>query len=139
MARIFEDVRLTWQGREYVVPANDVLRAIAKVEDVITLSELHRHAQNNTMPISKLAMAFGTVLRHAGARVGDDDVYAAMFEGAKMQGRVVEAIRVLLHMMLPPAHLQKVPITDEEAEAGLGKSSTTGSAARSSKKHSRSR
>src|SRR4051812_21281849 len=102
---VFEPVRLTWKGTEYVIPPDQVMRCIAKIEDVITLAELHRAM--GKPPLAKLAMAYGAALRHAGARAEDDEVYAAMFKSGKdMHGQVTGAVYTLLVMMMPPDALK---------------------------------
>nr|WP_258868109.1 hypothetical protein [Alkalilimnicola ehrlichii] len=101
----FEDITLDWKGRSYTIPANDVMMAIAKIEDVITIAELDRFSQRGTAPVARLAQAFAAILRHAGARVNDDEVYASMFEGGATQARIMEATNTLLTLMLPPAAL----------------------------------
>lgn len=96
----FDDIRLAWNGRTYVIPANRVMGALARVEDSITFGELHAHTQRNSVPVAKLSQAFGSVLRYAGANVEDDEIYAGMFQEAGRE-TVMAAFRVLMEMMLP--------------------------------------
>lgn len=98
---LFDDVSLTWKGREYVIPRNRVMGAIARVEDVLTLHELLVIQTRGGTPYAKLSAAYGTVLRYAGAKVEDEDVYAGMFK-AETSGEIGGAVVNLLHMMLPP-------------------------------------
>jgi len=116
---VFEAVTFKWKERIYTIPPDQVMRAIAKIEDVLTLSELHRYGLSGTAPIAKLAMAFGAVLRHAGAAVQDDEVYAALFNAGEQQEQVMAAIQTLLAMMVPPEHLQQ---RQKEDAAETGKS-----------------
>lgn len=57
----FDAITLAWAGSEYAIPANRVMGAIARIEDVVTLEELGRYGERGTMPIAKLAMAWGFV------------------------------------------------------------------------------
>lgn len=98
---LFDDVKLVWKGREFIIPRNRVMGAIARVEDVLTLQELMRIQARGGTPFVKLSMAYGTVLRYAGANVDDEDVYAGMFK-LETSGEVSGAVVSLLHMMLPP-------------------------------------
>lgn len=98
---IFKTITLTWAGKEYVIPPTQVLRAIAIVENEITLHELFQYQSRGTAPISKLSTAFANVLRYAGAKVTDDEVYAAMFKGDQSLSASA-AISALLFMMIPP-------------------------------------
>jgi len=119
---IFEEVVLTWNGTEYRIEPTKVMGAIAKVEEIITLKELGEYAQKGDAPMAKLAMAFGSVLRYAGARVGDDEVYAGMFGGAN-QTSASTSISNLLTMMIPPSVLQSPKGKVQAAPTG-GKSSS---------------
>lgn len=105
MARGFEDLSFEWAGKTYPLPANRVLGAIARIEDVITLNELQRHGQKGSTPLAKLAMAYGVLLRYAGAEVSDTDIYEAMFgTGSNVETQsIVEAIVTLISMMIPPS------------------------------------
>lgn len=129
----FEEVRITWKDREYRIPPDQVMRCIAKIEDIITLTELQRYSEAKTIPFAKIALAFGAVLRHAGAQVNDFEVYRAMFsealdaedkpldEGGKYLV-AVEAVHKLMVLMLPPDYLaaklaQMNKMNDQEGEA----------------------
>jgi hypothetical protein len=81
---------------------NRVIEAIARIEDVVTLEEFGRYDERGTMLITKLAMAYGAVLRYAGARVEDEDVFTGMFSDGQKQNDNVTAMMSLLSMMLPP-------------------------------------
>ncbi len=99
---IFDPIRLQWEGKEYFIPADQVMQAIARVEDTCTADELGRYLKRKAMPLAKLSTAYGDLLRFAGAEVSNEDVYAGMFsEGPKRQAMIV-AISVLLTMMVPP-------------------------------------
>jgi hypothetical protein len=102
---IFNDVGLGWDGADYTIPPNRVLGAIAEIEQVITLSEIAAYHQRGTAPMAKLAQAFGTALRYAGAKVDDDEVYAGMIRGGDSQSVAIASVTTLLQMMLPPASI----------------------------------
>jgi hypothetical protein len=122
---IFEAIKLTWKGVDYEIPPDQVMRGIARIEDVFTLGELSRHMARGTLPLAKIAQAYGVALRHAGAAVSDEDVYAGMFSGdaAELQKRGLAAVNTLLVMMMPPEHLRaKEP--EKKAEAGAAPTPT---------------
>jgi hypothetical protein len=128
---IFAEVKLKWGEREYTIAPDDMLRCIAKVEDVITLAELHAFQQREALPYAKLAMAFAIMLQHAGAQVTEMDVYDAMFRnepGTDRRELAMRAVRQLLVLMIPPEHLRKAP-TEEEAAQVEGKSVAAAGAA----------
>lgn len=102
MSSIFEPVTLTWEDKKYLIPAHQVLRAIAIVEEVITLHELMQYNTRGTAPAAKLSTAYGAVLRFAGAKVTDEQVYARMFDQGEAMS-IGHAISALLFMMIPPS------------------------------------
>lgn len=99
---LFKDITLEWRGNEFVIPHNKVMKAIAIVENVITLHELMGFETRGTMPMAKLAMAYSALLSYAGADATEEDVYSAMFVG-KGLGAIREAITSLVLLMAPPS------------------------------------
>lgn len=116
---IFEEVSLRWGGEEYKIEPTKVMGAIARVEEIITLKELGEYAQKGDAPMAKLAMAFGSVLRYAGARVSDDEVYAGMF-GIESQTSALTSITVLLQMMIPPSAFKQMAAKGNAEAAPTG-------------------
>lgn len=100
---VFEKITLAWEGKEYVIPPDQVMRCIAQVEDVLTLGEVFECAARQQVPVAKISAAFGLILRYAGARVSDDEIYARMFNVGEQQKRALEAVNTLLLLMVPPS------------------------------------
>jgi hypothetical protein len=100
---MFNPVVLKWGTETYTVPPNKTLMAIATVENVLTLGELHTFSERRAVPVAHIAQAYGALLRFAGARVTDEEVYAGMFGGGDVDANA--AVTSLLAMMLPPAHM----------------------------------
>ncbi len=126
----YDPVELDWRGKTYSIPPRKVLGAIARVEEHLTFTELLGHAGRNTVATAKLAMAFGSLLRYAGADVTDDDVYEGMFaasvgssEGADA---IVTAISILMSMMIPPGARKNPVLTPGETEASSGNPPVSG-------------
>lgn len=106
---LFKTVTLSWKGEDFEVAADKVMLLIAQVEDIITLPEL---LNPKGRPLAKISMAYGVALRYAGAKVRDDEVYAAMFaEGSS--DAASNAVNGLLLMMVPPAATE--PATTKKA------------------------
>jgi hypothetical protein len=118
--KIFEDVTLTWKGQDHTIESTRVMGAIAKIEEVITLKELGEYANKGDAPMAKLAMAFGSVLRYAGAKVSDDEVYAGMFSG-ESGASVMQSLSSLLTMMIPPNAFQNKKQGNDQAAPTGGK------------------
>lgn len=132
---IFEPFKLgTWKDREYVVPADDVMRCIAKVESVVTLFDLAEMRMTGKLRAMQLCQGLAAAMRHAGAEVTDEELYNTLFAGADAQKFVLRAwttLHALEKMMIPPEHMR-------EAEAKAGKS-RRGVRAASSKRRTSSR
>lgn len=101
---IFDPVTLTWRGADFEVAPDKIMGLIARIEEIVTLSEIHAAAQKGGMPLAKLAMAYGACLRYAGARVEDAEVYQTFFSGSA--DSIPAAISSLMAMMVPPAREQ---------------------------------
>jgi hypothetical protein len=129
---VFEEITLSWNGKNYVIPPDDVLRCIAKIESVCTLGELASHQLRGQLPLAKISMAFAVALRHAGAKVTDDEVYGALFQdsGQEMQRMASQAIFTLQAMMIPPEHL-RAPAGKAEAAGERAASSPSATSSRS--------
>lgn len=109
----FEDVTLTWRGETYTVPANRQMLLIARIEDALSgdtgqqaLSVLFR---KEGPPYTRLAGAYGAALRHAGAKVSDEDVYLSIMSDIASKSKqdvthiIQGAIIALLSIISPPA------------------------------------
>lgn len=116
---LFEEVKLTWGGKEYTIPPDGMLRCIAEIEDVMTLGELANAQGKGRLPLAKLSTAFAIALRHAGASVTNEEVYAGMFEGGgvELRRRSMTAVFMLQAMMIPPESL-RAPLGKAAGGAG---------------------
>jgi len=109
----FEPVTLTWQGTENTVPAERQMLLIAKIEDAL-IGDSGKQAisvlfAKEGPPHSRLAMAFGAALRHAGAAVSDDAVYLSIQDDIANKSKAQKAVAIqsaiiaLLSIISPPA------------------------------------
>lgn len=115
---IFEDIELEWEGVPYRLKGDgDIMRAIAAVEDHVTVGELVEASKSGRMPLGKLSCAFAAVLRQAGARVTDAEVYAGMWKDGGSVPMIIDAVQHLLAMMMPPSVMQDAA-AETEAAAG---------------------
>jgi hypothetical protein len=125
---IFQAVTLNWEGRDYVVPADRVFGAIGVVEDVVTFPELVQGLQLGRPNMSKLARAYGALLRYAGANVTDEEIFAGMFVVSELQKNITTAINTLMVLMTPPsAMLSGEPASGNAQAANLPRSSNRSS------------
>lgn len=106
---IFQEVGLSWAGREYTVAPDKVMGLIARIEDIITIDELAGRGVKR----AKLAQAYGSALRYAGAKVTDDEIYAALFSVDAIEA-TSNAVAGLIALMIPPEQV-RVP-TDPNAK-----------------------
>lgn len=111
----FEDIKLTWKGAEYVIPADRVLRAIAKIEDAIRGDSDRQAIQILTQKpgptFTRIAMGYAAALQSAGAAVSADEVYLTIMQGLadgddhETALGVQSAIFSMLAIMSPPIAL----------------------------------
>lgn len=102
----FDPIVLGWKNKEYTIPSNKVMEAIMRIEDVVTLPELHKMQQRGGAPLAKLSRAFASVIQFAGAKnVTEDEVYISMFDDSEDQEAAAMAIMGILQMMTPPASM----------------------------------
>lgn len=115
---LFEEARLEWNGKQVVIPAGGRMRAIAVIEQHITVWELSRQQQSGDYKLSQIAAAYAALLCFAGERVTEEEVYDVIFpraDGEKLL-RVSGALNALL-MLMVPASVRAKPAA-EGAPAG---------------------
>lgn len=133
----FEPIRLEWNGKKYMIPANRVMGAIARIEDTVTLPELHKMQQRGGAPLAKLSQAFADVLAYAGATgVDAETVYISMFDGSEDQQAAAMAVMGILQMMTPPQSMVGNSSPPGKAAALRKKTSGAGSSKRRGKSSS---
>lgn len=121
MANIFTPIELDWNGKTITVRPHKVMGLISAIEDVITFPELQAYAVRGAAPVGKLSMAYARVLRYAGVRVTDEEVYAKSFSGSEEEQEAMgRAIQNLLFMMMPPEARAKVEAIMAGAEEDDG-------------------
>ena len=111
---IFEPVKLgTWKGQEYTIPAEEVVRCIAKVEQAVSIFDLMAMRASGRLRPMQLCQGLGAALRHAGAAVTDEELYDELFKGRERAKDFVLRAWALLssleEMMIPPEHLRAEP------------------------------
>ncbi len=115
---IFEKVTLEWKNKKFVIEPENVLKAIAIIEEHFTVNELIQDMAAERIKVSRLCSCMGDVLRFAGSDVTDEELYAGMYGGGDGQAKVVATIQTLILMVIPPEQLKAV-------ETAPGKSTTT--------------
>jgi len=110
--RGFEDVTISWRGVDYTIPAKGQMMLIAKLEDALS-GESGQQAmtvlfRKEGPPYSRLAAAFGAALRHAGAKVTDEEIYLSMQADLANRSKesrtatIQNCILALLSIISPP-------------------------------------
>ncbi len=110
---MFEPITLKWGDRDYIIKSDAVMEAVARIEEHVTMEELHAALKGKGIKRVDLARAFASVLRYAGANVTDEEIYAGMFKADK-GNTVMTALLTLMAMMVPPSVLAD---TIKEGEA----------------------
>lgn len=79
MAAIFRTVTLQWDGETYEV--KPTMQLLNQIEQKISLAALVRGLSTDTPQLSHMAVVIGFFLRHAGARVQDEEIYQELMSG----------------------------------------------------------
>jgi hypothetical protein len=94
-----DTITLTWDDKKYFVIPSKIMRARQAIEAVYPLKELAAHMSEGTPRLVQLSMAFGSLLRFAGANVEDSDIYDGMFGEDSTLGS--DAADLLFKIMIP--------------------------------------
>jgi hypothetical protein len=104
---MFEKVTLNWEGRDYVIPADKVMEAVAIIEEIIGLPELSVALSTGRPPMARIAKAYAALLAYAGVNgITQEAVYAGMFDAGEMKTRIHAAVTGLMQIMIPPDALK---------------------------------
>lgn len=117
---MFKEIEIVWFDQTFIIPPDRVLRAIAVVEEHLTIGDLARESQTGTLRLARMASAWGALLRFCGSRITDDEVYVSLFAGddAEVRARMFDSVSTLLALMVPPQPQQP---QGEVAAASAGK------------------
>lgn len=121
---MFDPVVVNWRGQKHTIPADGVLRAIAAVEEVLTISELFDYYKKGSPSLAKLSMAFAALMRHLGVTCSDEEVYASMFD-ANQRDASQAAVTTLLALMVPKLDKPGADVTPSPQKAGRASSRRT--------------
>lgn len=117
---IFEPIELTWKGETIIIPSDQVMRAISCVEEVLTIGEIYQMHESGKIALTKLAAAYGAVLRFGGISVKVEEVYAGMFS-EQSAFKVMDALGIILNMMIPKEVKDAAAAESAEPAAGEAK------------------
>jgi hypothetical protein len=94
-----DTITLTWNDRKFFIARDKVMRARQVIENEYSLKELATHMQQGNPHLVRLSVAYGSLLRFAGAHVDDEEVYDGMFAEGKELGAL--AADMLLQILVP--------------------------------------
>lgn len=101
------DVQLTWKGQTYTVKArgpNGKMVVGAKIEQILTLSQLTVMMQSNQVPHITLCNAYSKVLQSVGATATAEDVLDWLFDTEdqdEIQERFAEMLVAIMSILSP--------------------------------------
>jgi hypothetical protein len=78
-------IRMNWRGAAYVIPAHQAFEVGAAVEEIVTLGEIGTWREK--VPFFKVARAYATMLRFAGAKVTDGEVHTEIMANLHAAGK----------------------------------------------------
>jgi hypothetical protein len=118
---MFDDIKLGWQGQNYVIPAHRGLEAMARVEEAMTLHELQQFHMRRTLPVAKLANAYASLLGCAGKIITGEEVYATLKGSGVQEGEMMGFMaQVLLGVLLPQSLTKQVAATNQGQVLAVG-------------------
>ena len=79
MAAVYRDIQISWGGEEYSIKPTMAL--LNQIEQKFSLSRVASRMMDGDTPTSHLAVIVGIMLRSAGAKVTDDEVFAELMTG----------------------------------------------------------
>lgn len=79
MASVFNDIEINWRGEVYRV--KPTMRLLNEIEQLSPIAKIARRILDGEPPKSHIAVAVGILLRSAGARVSDEEIYAELVTG----------------------------------------------------------
>jgi hypothetical protein len=77
-------IALEWKGKTYRISEAEAFEVGELVEDIICLAEIPEMAKRPKF--FKIARVYGEMLRFAGAKVTNDEVFSAMMDQVKAAG-----------------------------------------------------
>lgn len=113
---IFEEIKISWKGKDYSIPPDRVMGLIERIEDVCTMEDL----QADGVKRVRLAKAFQVILNYAGANPSEytlEKIYNDLF---KDQGNILNMVFSILKIMIPPEHLQPKGEAEPDKKKGSG-------------------
>lgn len=75
------NLTIKWAGKDYTILASEAFEVADQIEDVITISEIPALAARPKL--TTIAKVYGIMLRHAGAKVRDDEIRSAILAEMK--------------------------------------------------------
>lgn len=133
----FNKIDVTWRGKQYVIPSDQVLMAVAMVEEVVTVRELCQMLAEEKPKSVIIGRAFAQILRYAGATVTDHEAYTAFVAEGPLGSGQLHALALLITMIMPPDLMAKAEAA-RKASAGEVPPKGKGRRARSSGRSSSS-
>lgn len=122
MAPIYQEIAITWEGREYRITPTYAM--IQKIEQRLSIQGLIERMQAEQAPLTQLADLIATVLQLAGCRsptATGEAIYAEIYASRESALRISEAATRVIFGLLPQKVLQRgneaPPTAPGEAQA----------------------
>ena len=98
---IFTDLEMVWDGKPYTIKSHRMMGALAQIEQFVTPTEIALFGQRQTMPLVRMCQAYAAVLRYAGGRVSEEDVFQAVQEDQAKQFAMFKQIMIFVALGRP--------------------------------------
>ena len=120
-------ITIDWKGKSYIITESEAFAVGEQVEEIVTLSELPALAANPRF--RKIARVYGVMLRHAGAKATDEEVFAEMMGQIKAGGDsgghlvVASALSALVEILMDGAPMDEDADPEKKAPASSSRRS----------------
>lgn len=82
------NIRLSFRGTDYVIPEGKVFEVGEAIEEIATIGEIA--SWGKSPKFHKLARCFGEMLRYAGCKISDREVFSDIMAQIKAAGDEIE-------------------------------------------------
>lgn len=113
MTAIYEEISITWEGKEYTVKPTYAL--INRIEGQgVSIAGVVNRVQRGEPPMSHIALIFAMLLQAGGCRVSPEDVYAFMHSEGCDRDQIGQIVTLALTAFFPKQKTGNVPAPQTE-------------------------
>jgi len=97
----FESVKVVYGDKEKSIPASSILEVLAQVEEHITYGMLYKLTSIETLPYSKVTLAYCVLLNGAGFDFNAREVSASIVDGTNANNAALAIMNIFAQLSSP--------------------------------------